>query len=329
MTTASKSYSNPNGDYAQNAFQNDLYWPDKNSMVDMLKLDILEYVPISKSGRAGGTEVTSLSNIQSVNQVTQITNGVTSTRNRKKLSTVLLPIPNDIKFDDQLSWSTDNAGIVGKMAPALAAAAAAGGSNIGQQLSQLAAGGIPEVLLKELQKVPGAPSAELLTQGVGGKILNPYVEQVFKGIAVREFNFSWKLVPRNNSEQSRIHRIIKALRYYSLPNYSSSGGFQQTTENTSSTARLSDRWLTVPNIFDLRWVKAGTSDVVIQSLPKIKPCVLKSVSVNYTPDNVWATHLANGNGLSGPAPVAYDLNLSFAETEIITADNVLDQNGGY
>lgn len=328
MALVTKQYTS-GGEYNSSDFKEGLYWPDKNKMFDMLKIDILEYVPISRSGRTGGTEITSLSDIQSVTEVTRFTDGVAKKGDRKKLSTVLLPIPNDIKYDDQLTWSTDNAGILGKMAPALAASAAAGATDIGQQLSQLAAGGTPEFLLKQIGAIPGAPNPELITQGVGGKILNPYVEQVFKGIAVREFNFSWKLVPRNESEQSRIHRIIKALRYYSLPNYSSSSGFQQDTSPPPSTARLSDRWLTVPNIFDLRWVTAGTNDVQIQSLPKIKPCVLKSVSVNYTPDNVWATHLANGKGLSGPAPVAYDLNLSFAESEIITADNVLDKNGGY
>ena len=321
-------------EYNTNAFGTDkeLYWPDAKEMFDMLKINILEYVPISKSGLAGGTEIASLSNVQSATQVTTLTDGKLTQRARNTLSTVLLPVPNDIKFDDQLSWSTDNAGIVGKLAPALAASAAAGGQNVGQTLSQLAAGGIPEVLLNQLKNVPGAPGPELLTQGVGGKILNPYVEQVFKGIAVREFNFSWKLVPRNAREQSRIHNIIKTLRYYSLPNYSSSGGFNQdssTPQQSSTTARLSDRWLTVPNIFELHWMQAGTN-TSIQSLPKIKPCVLKSVSVNYTPDNVWATHINTAStGLSGPSPVAYDLNLNFAETEIITADDVLNQNGGY
>jgi hypothetical protein len=103
---------------------------------------------------------------------------------------------------------------------------------------------------------------------------------------------------------------------------------QPQTDNTP-TLQLSDRWLTVPNIFQLNWIQAGTS-TRIQSLPKIKPCVLKSVSVNYTPDNVWATHInTSSTGLSGPAPIAYDLNLNFAETEIITSKDVLNQAGGY
>jgi hypothetical protein len=324
MASASKDFSPPNYESTDGK----LYWPDVNEMFDMVQIDVYEYIPISKTSIGQSTEITTLSNVQSLsNQTfTGTVDGKQVQRDRKRLSTVLLPVPNDISYTDQLQWSSENMGILGKMLPALAGAAVANQSNVGTLLSSLAQGGIPEYLLKGLATIPGAPPAESLTQGVGGKVLNPYVEQIFKGIAMREFNFSWKLVPRNAKEQERIHNIIKNLRYYSLPNYSGSSGFKQTTDPTQSTTvstnKLSDRWLTVPNIFNLTWKQAGTS-TDIQSLPKIKPCVLKNIQVNYTPDNVWATHINTaGPGLSGPAPVAYDLTMSFAETEIITADDV-------
>ena len=75
--------------------------------------------------------------------------------------------------------------------------------------------------------------------------------------------------------------------------------------------------MTVPNIYKLRWLSEGAE---IKSLPKIKPCVLKNIQVSYTPDNVWATHLKDGR--SNPYPVAYNLNLSFGEVEIITGSDV-------
>lgn len=311
----------------------DLYWPNNlQDKFDMLQIKVVEYIPISRSGR-GGIESTFLSNIQLANEIDSITGSTTQRQARNPLATIMLPIPNDIKYDDSLNWSSEGVGIVGKLAPALAAAAAAGnGGDVATTLTKLASGGTVELLMKQLSNVPGAPNAETLTQGIGGKIMNPYTEQIFKGIGMREFNFSWKLVPRNAQEQSRIHRIIKYLRHYSLPNYSGSGvlpGSAQPGEPGAKPAQLSDRWLTVPNIFELNWMQAGTH-VGIQSLPKIKPCVLKTVSVNYTPDNVWATHInTSSNGLSGPAPVAYELSLNFAETEIITAQDVLNTSGGY
>ena len=242
------------------------------------------------------------------------------------MATVLLPVPNDINYNDQLSWSTDKVKMLGKMLPGLAGAAVNDPGQIGNMISRMAGAGTAEFILDAIGKIPGAPPAEALTSGIGGKILNPYVEQIFQGIAMREFNFSWKLVPRNASEQVRIHNIIKTLRYYSLPNYSGSGPIKnqgaQDPAIYNVISKLEDRWLTFPNIFDLKWKQAGTQ-TLIQSLPQIKPCVLKNIQVNYTPDNVWATHINTaGAGLSGPAPVAYEVTMAFAETEIVTADDV-------
>ena len=324
MTTASKSYEDPTINTDQ------LYWPEKNQMHDMVRMDVLEYIPISRSTATGSsTEITGLSNIQSANntQILDFGAGGSTPRTRKTLATILLPVPNDINYSDDLQWGAERMGILGKMIPSLAGAAVNNPEAVSKRLQAFAQGGISELLVGALKNVPGAPPPESLTQGIGGKILNPYIEQIFKGISMRSFNFTWKLVPRNKDEQYRIHHIIKNLRYYSLPNYSSTGGLkpvgqEETALESKTGTKLSDRWLTVPNVFALTWMQAGTN-IEIQSLPKIKPCVLQNVKVNYTPDNAWATHINTaGTGLSGPAPVAYDLNLTFQETEIITANDV-------
>ena len=321
-----------NKGYTSNAIKSgDLYWPDKKEMFDMLQIKITEYVPIANTNTSTSSTNPNISNIQSADVFEIIDNKRSTTGSRPKpLATILLPVPNDINYSDQLDWSSDKLGIVGKMLPGLAGAAVNNPGNIGDMISKMAGAGTPEFVLSAIKNIPGAPPAEALTGGIGGKILNPYVEQIFKGIAMREFNFSWKLVPRNKSEQTNIHNIIKTLRYYSLPNYSGTGPVQGTTapgtEQFEQLNKLQDRWLTIPNIFDLTWKQAGT-ETSIQSLPKIKPCVLKNIQVNYTPENVWATHInTSGTGLSGPAPVAYEVTMTFAETEIITANDVLNGN---
>jgi hypothetical protein len=322
--TVSKNYTT---DAFQPGSEQDLYWPDVKDMHDMLKINIFEYLPIAQSGINSGSEYNRITNIQSPEEFPVSSSTTTNKRQRSKLSTVLLPVPNDINYSDQLQWGSEKLGILGKMAPALAAASLSDVSSLGANLSKMAANGTPEFLLNKISEVSKL-SSESLTQGINGVILNPYEEQIFKGLGMRDFNFSWKLVPRNASEQSRIHRIIKALRYYSLPNYTSRLGANDGIDTTIATNNLQDRWLTVPNVFELNWVRAGTDNVIIQSLPKIKPCVLKSITVNYTPDNVWATHMTKGTGLSGPAPVAYDVSVNFTETEIITASDVMKE-GGY
>ena len=327
ITTVNKGYT------SNKINTNDLYWPDKNEMFDMLQINITQYVPIASTNKGTATNP-NISNIQSADVFDVIDGKRATTPSRSKtLATVLLPVPNDINYSDQLNWSSQNVGMLGKMLPQLAGNAINNPGQVGQTISTLAGAGTAELILNAISKgIPGSPPAEALTSGIGGKILNPYIEQIFQGIAMREFNFSWKLVPRNASEQSKIHNIIKTLRYYSLPNYSGSGPVQDQGAQDPAIyqviSKLDDRWLTVPNIFNLNWKQAGTQ-TSIQSLPKIKPCVLKNIQVNYTPDNVWATHInTSGTGLSGPAPVAYNVTMTFAETEIITANDVAQQ-GGY
>jgi len=170
-----------------------------------------------------------------------------------------------------------------------------------------------------IKKLGADPNA--VTQNINGKIANPYTEQVFNGIKLREFSFNWKLVPRNRSEQRSIERIIKYLRRAALPDTSESfgqSGFLSDLGGQDFGGAATDRWLTVPNLFNLRW-KQGGDGSEISSLPKIKKCICTNIDVNYTPDNVWATHL---DGSNKPAPVAIQLSVGFGETEIIKSSDV-------
>lgn len=305
---ASKNYQT-----AKEVKLDNLYWPFEVGNYDMLKIEAYQFVPISSL--PSNETSNSLSNIQSKGPKTS-------------LATILLPVPESINYTDALSWGETNVGAISKVLGKAASAAAGGDTEkLTASLQTAAAAGMGPLVLKKLSEVTGA-NAESITAGAGGVVLNPYKEQVFSGIGMRNFNFTWKLVPRNSAEQVRIHNIIKALRYYSLPKYSGNSGLVDSDDPLG--AGLEDRWLTVPNTFSLKWQYA--SGVPIQSLPNIKPCVLKNVTVNYTPDGVWATHMTNSqSGLSGPAPVAYNLTLDFSETEIITADDVLTNKseGGY
>jgi hypothetical protein len=314
-------------DYDENVSGNDLFWPTNLvGKYDHLKMQVTKFVPISSV-----TPTNSLANSESTT-ATPVSAGSTTNISassslsniqsfgKQRLAEILLPIPEKINYADALNWSEDNLGILGKMAPGLAKSAGSGNlDQVAGQLQTLAEGGLSEFVLNKLTSAIGI-TAEALTQGVGGRILNPYKEQIFKGVSMRNFDFNWKLVPRNATEQGRIHRIIKALRYYSLPNYSADSGFNS-DESSPSSQNLSDRWLTVPNIFNLSWHYGQNSNIT--SLPKLKPCVLKNVTVDYTPDGVWATHINTASaGISGPAPIAYTINLQFSETEIITAKSV-------
>lgn len=232
---------------------------------------------------------------------------------------IYLPVPNNIQFSDGPSWSTENVGIMGTQLGAIVKSLEGGNeSQVGANLQKMAEGLKSEIALKAISETGFFGSAEAITQGIGGKIQNPYTEQIFKGIEPRSFSFNWKLVPRNTTEQTKIDDLIRTFRTWSLPDYSS----ELTPDANNSGNNLSDRWLTVPCVWNIRFFSGGNE---MKYIPLLKVCVIKNISVNFTPDNVWATHLVDA---SQPAPVAYDLSIEFQEVEIITSAEV-KSSGGY
>ena len=237
------------------------------------------------------------------------------------VGTVMLPIPENLRVDDRPKRTDSEVGVLGRFAPELAKAITGkeGTGEITKQVANLAEVG-KVGLIKDLIKNFGAdPNAA--TQNLGQKIVNPYIEQVFGGMDLRSFDFSWKLVPRSRDEQKTIHQLIKFIRQAAMPATSDKFGSHSNIINESRAGYGdTDRWFTVPNLFNIKW-KVGKNEIT--SLPKLKKCVCRNISVEYTPDNVWATHM----GDDGPAPVAYNLTASFGETEVITSTDIRD--GGY
>lgn len=235
------------------------------------------------------------------------------------IDTFRLPMPESIQLDDAISWNLEDLKTIGRFAPTVAEQFAKGGdqTNTAQTLSALAKAAIPEGIIGIIEGHGFLSSGQALTQGFNGKILNPYQEQIFKGIEPRSFVCKYKLVPRNKLEQDSIYNIISKLRQNALPNYSK----QSLTTSPDPSIndqfnQLGDRWLTTPNIFNLSFCsKLGE----MSYLPQLKPMVLTSISVNYTPDGAWISHLANNDQ---PAPCSIDITMNYHEVEMITQKEV-------
>lgn len=304
MPTASRSYSKSREVY------NDLMWPaNLTDAFDYLQLDIKEFVKSSDVIAQSDTGSAGPTNYDSNTGPGFFFTNIQSRGSGNTLKTILLPVPDNLQYTDNPSWNDQDVGVLGKTLPSMAKGLLSGDAAGATTAIQQAAGaGKIGAILEAL-----GPLKNVTTQGLKGKIANPYKEQVFEGIGMRQFDFSWKLVPRSKSEQVKIQEIIKTIRENALPNFSAGEAGQRVD-------LASDRWLTVPKTFTLSFKYKGKN---IDSLPRIKPCVCKNVQVSYTPDNVWATHMLTD---SDPAPVAYNLTLSFGETEIITGTDV---NSGY
>jgi hypothetical protein len=314
-----------------------LIWPANiQDSFDYLQINIAEFVPRSRrSSPSISTPAPIATPTSTLSTFATLLAGGTlddlAGNILRNKDTILLPIPEDVSYTDNPQWNDSAIGVKGRFGPQFLQKSAEGfdtGDNTGmsESLGKLAGAGKVSILLDLIRSKLGAdPNA--VTQNINGKIANPYLEQVFGGIGMREFSFSWKLVPRNEKEQQSIHQIIKTLRKSSLPDLS--GNFGNVSDGVIPTSESgnpldnqggSDRWLKLPKVFNLSWRSQGTE---IESLPKIKTCVCKNVQVSYTPDNVWASHLVSKDN---PYPVGYNLSLTFGETEIITG---LDVEKGY
>ena len=333
---ASKSYTVPselsnltsfdkNNSASTYASYGQLRWPLAEQH-DFLQIDVVEFQKTGDQQFAvtqSNTTVTQTEGESAIqfDPISNISDGtfLSNTQSKTKANVkerVLLPIPANVNYQDNPKYN-EGSGIAGKILPSLAKQIAndASAGNIASTLQTAAAAGSQGIVMSILDKLPGlGGGAAQFTQNGFGKILNPYVEQVFGGVGMRTFNFNWKLVPRNDAETRAIKNILQVLRGRSLPDYAAKLGLS-TNAGALDSGNISDRWLTVPHVFRLHW-KNGDNGQRIDSLPKIKPCVMTDVQINYTPDNIWATY-------EGANPVAYDMTLGFTETEIITSQEVL------
>ena len=302
-----------------------LRWPLAEQH-DFLQIDVVEFQKTGDQQFAvtqSNTTVTQTEGESAIqfDPISNISDGtfLSNTQSKTKANVkerVLLPIPANVNYQDNPKYN-EGSGIAGKILPSLAKQIAndADASSIASTLQTAAAAGSQGLVTSILDKLPGlGGGAAQFTQNGFGKILNPYVEQVFGGVGMRTFNFNWKLVPRNDAETRAIKNILQVLRGRSLPDYAAKLGLSANAGALDS-GNISDRWLTVPHVFRLHW-KNGDNGQRIDSLPKIKPCVMTDIQINYTPDNIWATY-------EGANPVAYDMTLGFTETEIITSQEVL------
>lgn len=147
--------------------------------------------------------------------------------------------------------------------------------------------------------------------GTRGVILNPNTELLFGGIDLRNFNLSYKLVPRNSDEAKIIPNIIKQFKKAMLPETAAGNEFNFAGWLTGGTS-IQDSFIKVPKLCKVNFMKGPNEN---PNLNKYKMCAITQVDVNYTPDGAYAT-------LEDGAMVAIGLTLSFQETSLIFSEDV-------
>ena len=127
-----------------------------------------------------------------------------------------------------------------------------------------------------------------------GEIINPNMEILFSDVTVRNFQFAYKLTPRNKYESEQIKLIIRAFKRNMAPQAIGDDG-------------AGDFFLRTPNVFKLRY-RSGSKDHPF--LNKFKQCFLTDMQTNYTGEGVYSTY-------DDGTPVSMLLTLSFKEIQPI------------
>ena len=138
-----------------------------------------------------------------------------------------------------------------------------------------------------------------------GQVINPRLGLTFKRTNLRQFEMSFRFQPTSKLEVEEVIRIIFLFRYHSS---------SQIIKDTAGFL------LQYPELWKIHFgnTKSGDSSGEVNSLLfKTTWSALTNVSVNYTPQALWATF---ENGF----PVDVQMDLRFQEVDMITKDDLME-----
>ena len=231
------------------------------------------------------------------------TNRATVTRDdsnliEKSLGTVILPIPSQINDQSSVEYGASGMNFMQEQGiGAVKNIIGSGGigdffGNTSEELGKaLDTAGNNKALINNfiaksaVNAIGGNITVDQLTARSSGQIINPNMELLFSGPALREFSFTFKFTPRFKKESDVVRDIIKVFKRNMKPK--GSGG----------------DFLTTPNVFRIKYMMGAEEH---KFLNKFKICALKSVRVNYTADGVYATY-------HDGTPISMEMELGFSE----------------
>lgn len=126
--------------------------------------------------------------------------------------------------------------------------------------------------------------------------INPMVQVLYRSTNLRQFDFSFLMVPRNENESQTIEKIVRNIRGFAAPEF------------VGPT-------VIAPSEFEIKFMNGNEED---QHLPKIERCVITKVQANFAPPG---TYSAFRNGY----PVSCLLTFSATEVRLIDRTKILQK----
>ena len=227
---------------------------------------------------------------------------------RKGIGTVILPIPGGIQDTNSVEWSGQNMNAMDAELARLALSGVTEGvggffGTLQNQADKLAQNNseVSTALGAAFAGAASGTGGQLLTRTTGA-VINPNLELLFSGPALRTFSFQFKM---NAREAAESREIVKIIRF-----------FKQGSAAQKSKSHL---FLKSPHTFAIQYLHRGPGGDDNPFMNKIKECALQSVAVNYTPEGNYAT-------FDDGAMTSYELTLQFSELEPVFNNDYAQDN---
>ena len=149
----------------------------------------------------------------------------------------------------------------------------------------------------------GISGAREALEIASGQIFADRMELAFKGINKRQFQYTFKMIPRNSREADEIRKIVFAFKANMLP------------ELTKGRDRDT---MTVPNTFNIQYMYKGKENDYVH---RVSECFLENVQVSYGGDR-YKTFEPHAD--DGAPPVETSITLAFKEIEIMTRERIFE-----
>ncbi len=222
--------------------------------------------------------------------------------NTVRLTTAIqLHIPQALVSAYSADWNEESLGTLTGM---IANGAFSLGDMSAQQAVQAGSFGARQALIAAASVPKALGLNEDFGAGVNAsekRVANPFREQLFKSMGFRQFRFNYEFAPRNFSEYSQVKQIISLLKKNMHPSITDGGFF-----------------LSYPGEFNIEY-RYGTRKN--ENVAQVSSCALTDMKVTYGADGAFNTF----EGTNG-APTEIQMELSFTELEVLTANRV--EEGG-
>jgi hypothetical protein len=204
--------------------------------------------------------------------------------------TCTLYMPVGLQIADKVEYENAQLGAIGAaMGGTSDPNAAASEGNLADTAKQL----VSQAVAKFSERAGAAARARNLNAP------NPNTRALFKQVNLRQFQFTFKLIPTSQSEAQSVPEIIKYFRTEMYP-----------ANITYADLALGYKF---PNKFKIQFQTGGSNIVT-----KLSDCYLEAFQTNYNPSN--AAFLQSG---SGPAHFSEtDISLTFMEARTLSKDDI-------